>query len=211
MVTTSKQPLLVTAFVDYICPFCYVGDARLEKLRDEFDLKVNWCFVEIHPDTPAEGMDVRQLGYGEEKWNAMMQALEAMAAEELLPLAPRQFTTNSHKALLLAEAAKADGPEVFYRLHHRLFEAFFAEGQNIGDEEVLRQLANECGVSKANLNAAWSDPKLEQRLESNLEVASQNRLSGVPTFVIHGKPITGAVPVETLREAARAGDLTHTM
>ena len=59
----SKPELKVTVFSDYICPFCYIGDARLNRLRTRFELKVNWCFLEIHPETPPEGRPVRELGY----------------------------------------------------------------------------------------------------------------------------------------------------
>ena len=45
----EKPVLLATVFTDYICPFCYVGDARLDRLREDYALKINWCFVEIHP------------------------------------------------------------------------------------------------------------------------------------------------------------------
>ena len=52
---TGKPTLLATVFSDYICPFCYVGDVRLDRLREYYELKISWCFVEIHPETPAEG------------------------------------------------------------------------------------------------------------------------------------------------------------
>ena len=57
----AKPRLSVTVFSDYICPFCYVGDARLDKLRDGYELDVEWCFYEIHPDNPAEGKPVEEL------------------------------------------------------------------------------------------------------------------------------------------------------
>ena len=63
--TDAKPTLLVTVFSDFICPFCYVGHVRLNRLRDLYDLKVNCCFVEIHPETPPEGRPVNELGYPE--------------------------------------------------------------------------------------------------------------------------------------------------
>mgnify|MGYP001821638697 FL=1 len=41
--------LKVTVYSDYICPFCYVGNHRLQRLRDSYELKINWCLLEIHP------------------------------------------------------------------------------------------------------------------------------------------------------------------
>jgi len=137
MSESEKPQLLATVFTDYICPFCYIGDVRLDRLRDDYDLKINWCFLEIHPDTPAAGMGTGALGYSESRWHIMMDNLATLAVEEGITFRPHSFTTNSHKALLLAEAAKEAGADIFYALHRRLFAAFFTEGQNIGDETIL--------------------------------------------------------------------------
>ena len=94
-----------------------------------------------------------------------MDNLDELAREEGLVFCPRQFTTNSRKALLLAEAAKEEGADIFYRLHRRLFESFFTEGRNIGDESVLRDLANEAGVSARTVQRAWTEEHYVQRLE----------------------------------------------
>ena len=119
MLDTVKPELRVTVFSDYICPFCYIGHVRLARLADEYDLKVNWCMVEIHPETPAQGRPVDELGYPPEQWNTMMSELGAMAQAESIVIRPHTVTTNSHQALLLAEAAKEQGSAVFYALHNR--------------------------------------------------------------------------------------------
>lgn len=64
MTMGTKPQVLVTVFSDYICPFCYLGFLRLERLRDRYDLKVNCCGLEIHPENPPEGQPVAALGYG---------------------------------------------------------------------------------------------------------------------------------------------------
>ena len=117
MSTFQKPELRVTAFSDYICPFCYIGCLRLEKLREDFDLKVNWCFLEIHPNTPSEGQPVAELDYSDEQWLEMMGELGEMARTEGVLLRGQSAITNSHKALVLGEAAKSFGKEVFYSLH----------------------------------------------------------------------------------------------
>jgi predicted DsbA family dithiol-disulfide isomerase len=201
--TPERTELRVSVFSDYICPFCYIGSRRLLRLNDIYDLRVNWCGLEIHPDTSAAGMPIERLGYGAERWREMMDALAAMAAEEGLELAQRSFTTNSRKALLLAEAAKEEGRERFYALHERLFDAFFREGRNIGEEGVLRDLAQEVGLAAETMTTAWSDPRFAERLALNLQHARELGLRGTPTFVFGRQIIAGAVPEATLREAAR--------
>jgi predicted DsbA family dithiol-disulfide isomerase len=198
----SKAPLKVTVFSDYICPFCYVGDARLDKLKDHFKLDVDWSFFEIHPDNPAEGKPVSELGYPPEQWKQMMANLEAMATADGLELAPRSFTTNSHRALLLAEAAKDLNEETFEKLHKRLFTAYFAEQKNIGDEKVLREIAREVGMADDAVNRALMDESYERRLEQQQTRAAMLGIRGVPGFLFGKYFVSGAVPVETLIAAA---------
>ena len=198
----DRPRLKVTVFSDYICPFCYVGDARLDKLRERYELDVDWCFFEIHPDNPAEGKPVEELGYPPERWKQMMANLEQMARDDGLPLAPRTFTTNSHSALLLAEAVRSLAPEAFERLHKRLFEAYFAETRNIGDRDVLREIAQECGIATEVVDQAWSDPVYEQRLRDQFWRAAQIGVQGVPAFLFGRYIVSGAVPAETLFRAA---------
>lgn len=195
-------PLKVTVFSDYICPFCYVGDARLDKLKENFDLDVDWSFFEIHPDNPAEGKPVSELGYPPEQWQRMMANLEAMAKADGLELAPRSFTTNSHRALLLAEAAKDLDGDIFERLHKRLFTAYFAEQKNIGDESVLREIAREVGMPDESVDRALTDEAYERRLEQQQTRAAMLGIQGVPGFLFGKYFVSGAVPVETLIAAA---------
>ncbi|HYQ73219.1 MAG TPA: DsbA family protein, partial [Gammaproteobacteria bacterium] len=169
----DRPVLLATVFTDYICPFCYVGDVRLARLREHFELKINWCFLEIHPDTPAAGMPVKDLGYADAQWRQMMDNLRAMGEAEGIDFREHDFTTRSHHALLLAEAAKADGADVFYRLHRRLFTAFFTDGLNIGDTAVLRELATACGVPDATVERAWREAHYEQQLQRYLAGARE--------------------------------------
>ena len=203
MSAAAKPELLVTAFSDYVCPFCYIGSRRLLRLNEEFDLRVNWCAVEIHPETPAGGMPLERLGYQPAQWAGMMEALGQMAEDEGLILRRHNFTTNSHKALLLAESAKEVGRTAFYELHERLFSALHREGRNIGDESVLRELAVEAGLPASVTESAWREERFEQRLRQNLHAAARIGLRGTPTFIIGQQVIAGAVAYQQLLGAGR--------
>ncbi len=206
MTESPKPELLATVFTDYICPFCYVGDVRLDRLREDYDLKINWCFIEIHPETPAQGMPTDRLGYDDGRWQLMMDNLSRLAAEEGITFQPHTFTTNSHKALLLAEAAKSAGPDVFYTLHRRLFEAFFTEGRNIGDEAVLEQLARSAGMSDEQIAAAWNDDSYEKRLALYLQAAQELNVRATPTIFFGEKQrIDGALPLSVFKRLAAKG------
>jgi len=194
----------VTVFSDYICPFCYVGYHRLARLAEELDLDILWANIEIHPDTPSEGMPIDELGYPPEQWQQMMSVLTQMAEAEGLPLFERTFTTSSRRALLLAEAAKDQGAATFDCVHRRLFEAYFTERRNIGDPEVLLAIADECGVSTRSVDTAWTDPAFAQRLARYHDAAVQCRVQGTPTFIVNNdEALVGAVGADELRAALR--------
>ena len=194
--------LKITVFSDYICPFCYVGHHRLMRLRDEYDLKINWCFLEIHPETSAGGEPVASLEYPSEQWNQLMQNLETVAREEGIAMAEHTFTTNSKDALLLSEAAKETGREKFYDLHEKLFTAFFVDSRNIGDRNILRELAAESGIDNEIVESAWHDSKYEQRIISNYHEARRHEIQAVPSFIFGERRLTGVVTEDVMRSAA---------
>lgn len=202
MSAADRPELRVTVFSDYICPFCYIGNARLDRLREHFDLKVNWCFLEIHPETPAAGRPVSELGYEPEHWLQMMAVLEKMIKEEALPYAGHVFTANSHLALLLAESLKEEGAETFYPLHRQLFTSYFADAANIGDEAVLARAARVAGVSRQSLERAWTDERYEICLKQYRALAHELGVTATPTFFVGHECLNGAVPAADLLAAA---------
>ncbi|MCK4706843.1 MAG: DsbA family protein [Gammaproteobacteria bacterium] len=199
----SQLPeIKITVFSDYICPFCYVGHHRLMRLKDEYDLKINWCFLEIHPENSAKGDPVTDLDYSSEFWDELMKNLKLLAEEENIPLAEHTFTTNSKDAMLLAEACKQLGGETFYQLHEKLFTAFFVDKKNIGDRNILRDIAKDCGIDDNVINAAWSEEKYRQQLLENFNHARQHKIKSVPSFVIGERVLTGVVDEAIMRGAA---------
>ncbi|HQU15834.1 MAG: hypothetical protein B7Z66_03305 [Chromatiales bacterium 21-64-14] len=199
----DKPTLLVTVFVDYICPFCYVGVTRLDALRETYDLRVNWCLLEVHPENSPATIPAEALPYEPELLKRKMTRLARMAAEEGLRFADLTVSTNSHRALLLSEAAKEDDRAVFYRLHRRLYEAYFAEGRNIGAEEELRELAASCEVGADTVRRAWTDPRYEERLQRNRRLALQLGIVNTPTYLFGDRIVAGAVSKERLVGAAQ--------
>ena len=194
--------LKVTVFSDYICPFCYVGHHRLMRLHDTYNLKINWCFVEIHPETDAAGEPVSSLDYPSEHWNQLMHNLEAVAEEEGIDMAAHDFTTNSHDALLLAEAVKQLGRETFYNLHEKLFSAYFIDQVNIGDRNSLRNIAHDCGINDDVIESAWMDEQYQQRLLHNYSLARHYEIQGVPAFIFGERKLSGVVSEAVMRSAA---------
>jgi len=195
--------LKITVYSDYICPFCYVGHHRLQRLRDSYDLKINWCFLEIHPETSAQGEAIDSLDYPADTWTLMMDNLERVAAEENIPLTRISFITSSRDALVLSEAAKELSREIFYDLHERLFSAYFVDAINIGNWEELIAIAESCGIDKTFALAAWDNDRYKQRLLDNFNSARKHEIQSVPSFVFGDRILTGVVAESSFREAAR--------
>ncbi|MCW8956799.1 MAG: DsbA family protein, partial [Gammaproteobacteria bacterium] len=158
MTEHHKPELKISVISDYICPFCFIGHRRLNCLRDDYDLKINWCLVEIHPDTPPGGQPIAMLNYSNDVWSSLVNNLQQLAEEENIQLADYTTCANSRKALLLAEQAKSLGAGYFYPLHERLFAACFIDGLNIGDERVLRNIAEQCNIADSVITEAWNTP-----------------------------------------------------
>ncbi len=198
--------LLATVFTDYICPFCYIGDVRLDRLRDDYDLKISWCFLEIHPDTPAAGMDTDALGYSGARWQTMMDNLAVLAARRASPSGPIPLQPTHTRRCCWQKRPRKLVPMSFMRCIVSLFEAFFTEGQNIGDESVLARLAHAAGVADDLVSRAWTDDRYEQRLQLYLAAAQELGVRATPTvFFGEQQRIDGALPLSVFQKAAREG------
>jgi len=189
-------------YSDYICPFCYIGFLRLERLRRELEVDVDWWFLEIHPDNPAQGRPLSELGYPPRHWELLMTNLSRMAREEGVELPERTFTTNSRQALKLAQAARERQPDAFPALNRELYEAYFLRQRNIGDPAVLEELSDACGVERETAAAAREDEHYERVLRENQHSAARLQIGGTPTYVFGDRVYSGAIPLEMLRQAA---------
>jgi predicted DsbA family dithiol-disulfide isomerase len=192
--------LKVTLFSDFICPFCYIGFHTLRKMKREFELEVDWRGFEIHPDWPATGIPAEKI-YGKmdpDSRKSAWERISTMATDIGLTMRPSSTLTNSHNALAATEYAIAsDKGEQF---EERVYRAYFEDGSNIGDVEVLKTLGAEVGLDPALIIAAIESPKVQLRLKNNTMVAHQHGVSGVPTFFIGNYPLVGAQSEDTMRK-----------
>jgi predicted DsbA family dithiol-disulfide isomerase len=108
---------------------------RIERLRKEHGVKVQWVHFPLHPDTPQEGRSLADLFAGRGYDIAKMQAqMRARMAAEGLPYGDRRMTYNSRLAQELGSWAETQpGGEA---IHDALFKAYFVDGRNIGDPDV---------------------------------------------------------------------------
>ncbi len=128
----------------------------------------------------------------------MTKHLRTMAAPYGITFADFTNISNSRNALLAAEFARAAGG--FEKLHVALFTAYFSEGLDIGDIDVLGQIAGDAGLDQAELTKALRQDLYADRLATAQERARSLGVSGVPAFIIGEKErIVGAQPIEVFR------------
>ena len=192
--------LKITLFSDFICPFCYIGFHTLRKMKQEFELDVDWRGFQIHPDWPASGIPAEQV-YGKmnpETRKSAWERISTMATEIGLTMQPPSTLTNSYNALAATEYAIASNKgEEFEECVYR---AYFEDGSNIGDVEVLKTLGSEVGLDAAQIVAAVESPQVQLRLKNNAMIAHQHGVSGVPTFFIGNYPLVGAQSEDAMRK-----------
>ena len=107
---------------------------------------------------------------------------------------------NSRRALETAEFARDHGS--YHQAHMALFKAFFTDGKNIGDTDVLKSVAGECGLAPDALVAALEEGRYSEKVREGSAAAVRAGVKAVPTFIVEGLPaITGAVNEAVFREA----------
>ena len=156
---------------------------RVEQLQEEFPLDVEWHPFELRPGTPAEGIPMeRVLGRGRYT-SEYLARLEDAAARAGIRMKPRAILPNSRPALEAAEFAREAGS--FEPLHRALFRAYFEDGEDIGDGEVLAHLAGECGLDPDGLAAALRERRYEKLVDEKVRWAYQQNFGGVPAFIFY--------------------------
>ena len=183
--------LRIVAWSDYVCPWCYIALERIERLQREYPVDVDWRSFELHPETPVTG--ARWLGRlgSEARIRAYTGNILHLAEDSDIPMAMPEVIVNSHKALEAGEFAREHGG--FEALHHALFRAYFAEARDIGDVDVICDLARTCGVDDQRLRQALVDETYRARVDASTAAAHADEIYSAPTFVFTGGfRLTGA-------------------
>ena len=188
----------IKIFSDYIWPFCYVGKGIVDKLETEYDLDVEWLGLEIHPETPKEGVSLSEK-FSKATLEHMLNNLNHSGSIYGINFGALEQMPNSHNALEAAEFARAHGKLKEY--HALLMEAYFRDLKDIGDLEVLSELGKTLGLNKDELIESVKNRSYETVLNNSSDAAHSMGINSTPTFVINGEyAIAGAQPIEEFRK-----------
>jgi predicted DsbA family dithiol-disulfide isomerase len=205
------KSLRVDVWSDLVCPWCAIGNRRLERALEAFPhrdrVEVVWHSFELDPAAPRvlEGDHVEQLAakYGRtyEQARAMVQRVIDLAAEDGLTLRLLQAragnTFDGHRLLHFA-AERGMEPAV----RQRFFRGYMTEGEAIGDRETLVRLAAEAGLPAEEARQVLDSDRYAQDVRDDEAAAAAIGIGGVPFFILGGRVgVSGAQPVELFGRA----------
>ncbi len=175
---------------------------RIEKLRVRFDLRLRWVHFPLHPETPAEGITIEALFAGREiDLDEMYERMKTLMDEEGLPYGRRTHTFNSRLAQELGKWADTQpGGEA---IHDALFRAYFVDGRNIGDGDVLIEIAESAGLDGTVAREVLEQRTFAAAVDEDWSRSRRYGITGVPTFVAGGYGVVGAQPYEALEHLVR--------
>ena len=208
------ERIVIDVVSDVVCPWCYLGKARLElaiaEVQDEVGVDINWRPYRLNPDYPTEGVDQKKaleekLG-GAERVAQGHKMLTDLGREvgiafdfEAITIGPN--TLDAHR---LIHWAMVEDREKQDRVVDALFKANFEEGRNVGDRAVLLDIAEKAGLDRsvsASLLASDADSDL---VLAEIQAAQQMGVSGVPFFIFDQQyAVSGAQAPDVLANALR--------
>ena len=172
---------------------------RIEKLKRNFEIEVKWVHFPLHPETPQEGRSMADLYAGRDADpKAMFERMKGLMDAEGLPYSQRTHTYNSRLAQELGLWADTQpGGEA---IHDALYRAYFVDSRNIGEVEVLVDVAQSVGLSGEAARAVLAERSFKDAVDADWDKSRQSGVTGVPTFVAGGHGVVGAQPYEALEQ-----------
>ncbi len=194
----SQKKVKIVVFSDYICPFCYIGYYRVEQLKEKFDLEVEWRPFEIHPETPKEGTELSKLPFPKEYLEMMKANIKKLAADVGVIFKLSDKLPNSRMALFLSEFARKKGK--FDEFHKLVFDSYWKDGKDIGDQDLLLSLAESIGFERKEILEYIDSEEPLKELKKSLKKLRNYGINGVPTFIIGDRIVVGAQPYEVFEK-----------
>ena len=200
---------------DPICPWCYIGKAHLDRaLQDHpnHPFAIEWHPFQLNPDMPREGMDRRS--YLERKFGGKEGAVRAYApvvehAEKAglkINFEAMQRTPNTLDAHRLIHWAGIEGRQT--AAVSALFKAYFVDARDIGDDEVLADIADSIEMDAAVVTRLLKSDVDAQDIRDRDAHSRKMGVNSVPTFIVaNTHAVPGAQPPELWAQVI--ADLTN--
>jgi predicted DsbA family dithiol-disulfide isomerase len=210
----AMEHITIDVVSDVVCPWCYLGKARLElaiaEVQDEVGVDINWRPYRLNPDYPPEGVDQKaalaaKLG-GEERVASAHKMLTDFGREvgiafnfDAIKIGPN--TLDAHR---LIHWAVTEDREKQDRIVDALFKANFEEGKNVGDHSVLLDIAEKAGLDRTVIAALLASDADGDLIVAEIEAAQKMGVTGVPFFIFDQQyAVSGAQTPDVIASALR--------
>ena len=151
---------------------------RIEKLKQTFEIDTVLVHFPLHPETPAEGRSMAELYAGRNvDPEAMYARMKGLMDAEGLPYGRRTHTYNSRLAQELGKWA--DTQPGGAALHDKLYQAYFVEARNIGDPDLLVELASSVGLPAEEARAVLTERRFKDAVDADWAKSHQYGVSAV--------------------------------
>lgn len=182
----------VEIWSDVMCPFCYIGKRRFEKALRQFEhedeVAIEWKSFQLNPDMVTDPeADINEYlseakGWGLDKAREMHERVTEMAEDEGLEYhMEKAVVANSFDAHRLIQYAKTKGKGE--EIEEALFRAYFTEGRNIADHDMLAEIAESAGLDPEDVRQQLKSEGFKQEVKQDINEAHQLGLQGVPFYV----------------------------
>ncbi|WP_229335466.1 DsbA family oxidoreductase [Flavobacterium sp. ALJ2] len=199
----------VEVWSDIMCPFCYIGkrnyETALTKFADNKDIEIVWKSFQLDPNIP-EQFDQKENVYqylanrkgisyedSVRMHQGVVQTAKNAGLEYNFDSAVIANSFNAHRMIQLAKT-KGLGDQA----EERLFYAYFTQGKNFGDAQVLEELGKDIGLTAEDVKQSLTDNQYADKVKSDIQEAQELGVNGVPFFVFNRKyAINGAQSPDT--------------
>jgi predicted DsbA family dithiol-disulfide isomerase len=200
----------VEIWSDVVCPWCYVGKKRFERALDTVpwrdEIEVRYRPFELDPTVPTAGVELDEYltqKFGDRgRVRATHAHLTSAGAElgiEFRWLGQRRPNTfAAHRLLRWTLEHHGSGAQA--DLKERIMRAYFTEQLDVGQHDVLIELAGEAGLDRAAAGQAFADDRYADEVRRGEAEAASLGIYAVPTFVLERQlAVPGAQDVDTFR------------
>ncbi len=196
----------IDVYQDTVCPWCRIGKRHLELALEDWDgepVEVNYRSFFLNPDIPAEGYDFRPYmlakGGGQIELEGFFDAPRSRGEAVGLTFNFEDIT-RAPNTMLSHQLVAISPEEMRQSMTDAIYAAYFEHGQDIGDLDVLLDIAVEQRLERDETRARLEAGDGLAEVENDVMTARQSGISGVPFFVINNKyGFSGAQPPQTIR------------
>jgi len=206
-------PLKIDFVSDVSCPWCVIGlralEQAAERLAGEVQLDLHFQPFELNPQMGPEGQDIgehlqQKYGASAEQREATRAAIAARGAELGFTFTPgaRGRIYNTFDAHRLLHWAELQGRQP--ALKNALFKAYFTDGEDPSNHELLVRLAGDVGLDLAEARALLQSDRYATEVREREQFYLQQGIHSVPAVIVNERHlIQGGQPVEVFAQALR--------